>query len=168
MPGAFLLQRGATEIAEVLIGAKSGVDKRGPVWYNGILKKVLNRLFSATNSILFKPVVTISTRLLVCVLLSLMLYGEQGYATLTICDHDVTQHQGSDQAGIRSHSKADPSRGAPSAHCHEGMICLCHLLAIPAHRPHLTLSIPSADALIASSTLFADLHPLKVFRPPIC
>ena len=168
MPGAFLLQRGATEIAEVLIGAKSGVDKRGPVWYNGKLKKVLNRLFSTTNSILVKPVVTISTRLLVCVLLSLMLYGEQGYATLTICDHDVTQHQGSDQEGLRPRSKADPSRGAPSAHCHEGMVCLCHLLAIPTYQSLLALTIPSADALLAPCALSADLHPMKVFRPPIC
>jgi len=108
--------------------------------------------------------VTLSTRLLTCVFLSLMLYGEQGYVTLVLCDHDVPQGQ----ADVRdSHAETDSSGGLPICPCHDGMACLCHLLAVAAPQTPLALSLPSAEALPASSALFAALHPLKVFRPPI-
>ncbi|OGG55272.1 MAG: hypothetical protein A3F84_11100 [Candidatus Handelsmanbacteria bacterium RIFCSPLOWO2_12_FULL_64_10] len=110
---------------------------------------------------------TTTIQLLTCVFLSLMLYGEQGYVTLMSCDHGAPQRQ-QGQADVRdSHAETDSSGGLPICPCHDGMACLCHLLAVAAPQTHLTLSLPSTDALPASSALFADLHPLKVFRPPI-
>lgn len=111
---------------------------------------------------------TLSIRLLTCIFLSLMLYGEQGYVTLVLCDHDAPQHQ-QDRAGVLdAHADADPCGSPPICHCHDGMACLCHLLAITAHQPSLIVPLLSKEALPASSVLFANLHPMKVFRPPIC
>jgi hypothetical protein len=110
--------------------------------------------------------VTLSIRLLACVFLSLMLYAEQGYVTLVLCDHDIPQRQ-QEQAGVLdAHAEADASGGLPIFPCHDGMVCLCHLLAVAALQTHLPFSLLSSDAPPASSALLADLHPLKVFRPP--
>lgn len=105
-------------------------------------------------------------RLLACLILSLMLYGEQAYVVWTLCDHD--QPHAHDQAGVRdSHAEADPSGSLPVIPCHNCAVCLCHLLALVTSQTPLINPFPSADALSASSDLFTDIHPLKVFRPPI-
>lgn len=110
---------------------------------------------------------TTSIRLLMCAFLALMLCGEQGYVTLVLCDHDVSQHQ-QEQAGVRvSQTEADSSGSLPAFPCHDGMVCLCHLLAVTTHQPSSIMLLPSAGALPASSVLSANLHPQKVFRPPI-
>ncbi len=110
---------------------------------------------------------TLSIRLLACIFLSLILYGEQGYVTLALCAHNIPQHQ-QDSAGVRdSHAEADPLGEFPIVPCHDGMVCSCHISAVITHQPSLSFSLPSADAVFTPSVTFADDHPLKVFRPPL-
>lgn len=110
---------------------------------------------------------TILIRLLTCVFLSFMLYGEQGFVTLTLCDHDVQRHA-QDQAGARqAHPEFDPSGKLPIIPCHNGMVCLCHVLAVTACPSHLAVFRSAVDVRPLPSILFIASHPLKVFRPPI-
>ena len=109
-----------------------------------------------------------TVKLFVCIFLPLILYGEQGYASLMLCDHDTPQHS-REQAGVLdTHAKADASGSLPVIPCHNcTTVCPCHLLALVTHQTPPINPFPSTEARSTSSHLFADIHPLKVFRPPI-
>lgn len=107
-------------------------------------------------------------KLFVSIFLPLILYGEQGNASLMLCDHDAPQHPPEQAGALDTHAEADASGSLPTIPCHNcTTVCPCHLLALVTHQHSPVNPFPSMDALSASSDLFADLHPLKVFRPPI-